>query len=156
MAVGASSVVNFSLLIGLLAYVTRKPLKEFIQGRHKALSQDINDVADQLRESRTKFEEFSAKLGAIDSETQTLKKRAAKDAEQARDRIIGGAKETAGVIVADARTGAEGILGDLRVELRQELALQVVTEAEASLTKHLNDQERVRIRQKISAELGNL
>jgi len=45
----AISFLNFFILVGLLVYKLRQPLKNFVQMRHKSLREEIQAVREQLQ-----------------------------------------------------------------------------------------------------------
>ena len=144
---------NVTVLVGVLVYFLRKPISDFVSSRHAGLRDEVQRVSEQLRQSQSQFEEFSAKLKAIHAEISALREQAKQDAEATRARVVNDAKKLSAVILSDAKSSADAAFGDLKTQLRTELANRVLERAEALLRERLTSDERVRIRREFSSQL---
>ncbi|MEO7161632.1 MAG: hypothetical protein ABI041_01810, partial [Bdellovibrionia bacterium] len=64
---------NLLILIAFMVYKLNKPVKEFVSLRHKTIRDDIHSVKQELQLAQEKYDEFSARLKAIDAEIVTLR-----------------------------------------------------------------------------------
>lgn len=149
-----SSLVNFLILVGGLVYFLRQPLKLFVRTRHEFLRDEVSRVEKQLKSAQIKYDEFSAKLKAIDAEIQAIQEQMRQDADAMKVRVVNEAKRLSTTIVADARSSADSLYTELRGQLRAELADRVVQKAEALIRERLTGDDRVRIRNEFSQQLG--
>lgn len=149
-----SSLFNLVVLVGILAYYLRGPLKAFVRSRHDYLRDEVARVEAQLKLARERHDEFSAKLKAIDAEVQAIHDQIRQDAEAMKVRVTTEARRLAQTIVADSRSSAESLYSDLRKQLRIELAERVVVRAESILRDRLTGDDRARIRNEFSQQLG--
>jgi len=149
-----SSLFNFLVLVGVLAYYLRAPLKTFVKTRHDTLRDEVARVEHQLKDAQHKFDEFSAKLKAVDAEIQAIHDQMRADAESMRVRVMNEARHLSQTIIADARASSGGLFAELRTQLRGELAQQVVEKAEKLIREKLTGDDCVRIRNEFSQQLG--
>lgn len=82
-----AKIVNFVLLIGILAYFARAPLAAYLVGRIGKVREDLVTAA-QTREAATRtLAEIDAKLKALPAEIEALRQRGAEDLMAERARI---------------------------------------------------------------------
>jgi F-type H+-transporting ATPase subunit b len=142
--------VNFLILLGILGYKLRKPFSDFVRNRHVSLQEELHSVAERLHQAQLRFDDLTARLKALDSEIVAIREQSKQDADETRVRILADAKRLAGVIVSDARIGADSFFVDLRSGLRSEAAAKVVDRAEEILRGQLTAADRIRIRRDFS------
>lgn len=150
------SFFNFSVLVGGLAYVLRKPMKEFVVSRHALLKDEVARVADQLRTAQSRSSEFKQKLDSLSTEVSSLRAQVKQDAEAAKVRIVQEASQLSKTIVSDARASAISSFGELKSQLRAELASRVLDRAEKILQQRLTQDDRVRIRKDFSSQVERM
>jgi len=151
-----ASTVNLVLLIALLVYKLNKPIREFVAQRHNSMRDEIQTVRVQLSQSQEKFDEFSAKLKAIDAEVGTLKEQTKQDSIAMKHRIIAEARRVASSVVSDAKSSAEGLFSELKGQLYSELSIRVLDRAEFLLRERLTGDDRARIRQEFSMQVESI
>ena len=152
----AISFLNFSILVGLLIYKLRQPLKDFVLARHKSLREEIFSVQEQLRLASDRFEDYSKKLSQVDSEIQDLRTQLKEDILQLNQRILTEAKKASEAVVGDAKTSAQSLLSDLRADLYSDLVYRVVDRSEALVKERLTSDEKVRIQREFSKQLERI
>src|SRR5262245_4807864 len=114
--------INLTVLFAVLAYLLKKPLITYVEGRHESIKTDLGKVRSMLDSAREKYEEFNAKLKAIDVEVATIQSQVRQEGEQLRTRILSQAKSTASSILAEAKTRSESMVQEGKETLRTELA----------------------------------
>ena len=144
---------NVTVLVVVLVYLLREPMKVFVSQRHSSLKDELERVAAQLSEAHDKYNEFSAKLKAIDAEIAALNSQMRQDAESMKTRILSDVRRVADMIVVDAKTASETLFNDLKNQLRSELSVQVLDRAESILTARLTGDDRARIRREFSKQV---
>lgn len=145
--------LNLAILLGVMVYYLREPLKQFVFNRHSELKGELARVRDLLQKAKAQYEEFNAKLGALDAEITTLKSQATQDAHAARQRILSEAQKLSTNIATDARHSAEALFADLRGGLYAELSAGVLDRSEALLRERLTGEDRARIQKEFSVQL---
>lgn len=146
-------IFNFTVLVVLLVYFLKQPLRDHVSDRHTTLRDEVQGVESLLQRARERYDEFSAKLKAIDAESAAIREQVRQDAESARLRVMSDAKRLSGVIVADARASAESIVHDFRDQLRVEFSNRVIDRAETILKGRLTGAEQARIRKDFSRKV---
>lgn len=149
----AAPAFNFFVLVGALAYYLKQPLKDFVQQRHLNVGDDLKKVRQLLRESQEKYDEFSAKLKAIDVELTSLREQAKQDAQSAKLRILSEAQRSSGHIISDARTSAEGLYSELKSKLYGEFSIRILERAETVMRERLTGDDRARIQKEFSSQV---
>jgi F-type H+-transporting ATPase subunit b len=148
--------LNLGILLFIIFYYTRKPFMEFVRNRSTSLRDDLQRVADQLKQAQQKYEEFSAKLKAMDAEVRSLRDQAKQDGEAMRLRLLADARKLSTVIADDARTAADALYEDFRAQLRSDFATRVLERAEKLLRERLTGDDRARIRQDFSRQVERM
>ncbi|MDR3607513.1 MAG: ATP synthase F0 subunit B [Oligoflexia bacterium] len=148
-----SPTFNLAVLIAVLTYFLRQPIRDYVSGRHHTVRDELARVSELLKDAQEKNSEFSAKLSAIDAEIVAIRKQAVQDAEAMNQRIIANAVRLSAGTVADARLAAEGLYSDLKSELYHELGARVIDRAGSLLKERLTGDDRARIRKEFSSQV---
>lgn len=144
---------NFLVLIAILAYYLKQPIKDFVSNRHVSMRDELARVRELLKQAQSKNEEFVSKLKAIDAEVASLRQQMAQDAKSAKQRLVSDAQRLSATIVSDARMAAEGLYSDLRGQLHSELGSRILERAETLLRDRLTGDDRARIRKEFSSQV---
>jgi len=145
--------INLSILIAVLVYYLRAPLKAFIKIRHESVRDELERVAEQLKLAQEKYDEFSAKLKAMQAEIVVLRDQARQDGEAIKLRLVNDGKRVSVAIVMDAKAAAEALIEDLRISLKRELAASVLSRAELLVLGRLTSEDRKRFRLDFSKQV---
>ena len=149
------SVINFSVFSGMGFYYLRGPVKNYVSGRHTFMRDEVAKVREQLRSSQEKYEEFSAKLKAVDVEVVTIRENSQKDAAALKARMTAMAKQVAGTVIVEARSRATSLATECREQLRAEVGLRIVTRAQELILNRMTGDDRARIRKEFSERVGS-
>lgn len=115
-----SSILNFSLVVGILVYFGRKPLSQFLVSRSGLIEEAIAEAEKVAKESKREFGHWSGLLSGSSAEAQTGQT----DAEA---QMV----KTRGAALANARREAERIEKEIGLVTRTEYAkARVVIEQE--------------------------
>lgn len=80
--------INFGLLVALLVYLVRRPLKDYLLSRSKDLAQTIEQAAHEKQEAEAKALNFDRRLKNIEQEMKDFVDSLQKEGELAKQRII--------------------------------------------------------------------
>ena len=149
------SVLNFVIFTGLMFYYLRTPVKGFISARHESLRDDLSKVREQLRSAQEKYEEFSAKLKAIDVEVSNIREISKKDAAGLQAKIVSSAKQMSGSILAESKARATALVSECKESLRSELGLRIVSRAQELIQERMTGDDKARIRKEFSERVGS-
>jgi F-type H+-transporting ATPase subunit b len=145
--------INLVILLSVLFYYLRAPLKNFVSSRHTTIRDELAAVEKMLRDAKAKYQEFSKRLDALSTEASELRAQAAQEAQAVKTRLIEEAKKLSANIVTDAKSSAEGLYSELRGQLYAELSQQVLERAEKLLAARLTGDDRARIQKEFSHQL---
>jgi len=148
--------INVLILIAFLATKMRAPIREFAAQRHLSIRGEIQSVQEQLRQAQEKYDEFSAKLKAVDAEIAILKEQTKQESASLKQKITNEARRVAGSVVSDAKNAAEGMFADLKGKLYCDLVNQVLDQAQGLLKERLTGEDRDRMRKEFSSQVESI
>lgn len=148
--------INLAILITIMVVYLREPISGYVRTRHETLRDELRRVRDLLANAKAKYDEFSAKLKAMEAEIHSLRDQAKQDAASAKSKILAEAQSLSATIVSDARKSAQGLYGQLRSELFTEVGGKVLDRAEAMLRERLTGDDRARIRNEFSSQVESV
>jgi F0F1-type ATP synthase membrane subunit b/b' len=145
--------INLGVLLSIIGYFLREPLKQFASERHRTMREELASVREQLARAQKQYGEFTARLGALDTEIAAIRDQMKQEAASSKARIVEEAKKSAARIQSDSNTAAKALFGDLKQELYTELSSKVLEKAEGLLRERLTGDDRARIRQEFSRQV---
>lgn len=148
--------INVLILVGLLVYFLREPVRTFVSQRYETVRDTVKKVRDMLRQAQEQYDEFSAKLKAIDAEVAALHEETRQEALAVQTRISGEAQRMSQVILSDARIASENVYSDLKTSLRVKLATRILERVEELVKDRLTGDDRAKIRQEFSVHVENV
>lgn len=130
--------IDFLILVGILLYALKKPIKAFLQNRHDTVVKEL-DEAKQLREAaKAKLDEYESRLADLEAEKQRIVAEFVQAGERERDRILSEANKAVVRIAADAERRAEQESKRLSEMLQNELIAQVVSTSEELVNQRMD------------------
>lgn len=99
--------VNLVLLLAILIYFLKHPIKQFLIERRRTIGNKIDEAREKIEEARNKFEEYNKKLENIENEISSLKDYIKQQGENERAEIIKRAQETSEILKREARETIE-------------------------------------------------
>ena len=139
------SVVNFVLLVGILAFMLRKPLADYLTARRAAVLEGIEEARRVKEAAKAKDAEYSARMANLDAEMEALREELRRGGLADRDRVVAEASKKAEKMREDARFLIDQQVKQLREDLTKEAVEAAVKAAEETLRKAItaHDQERL-------------
>jgi F-type H+-transporting ATPase subunit b len=101
--------INFVLLLGVLAYFGREPIRAMFRDRRSQIQSDLDAAAEKLRDAEARHTQLQRQLQRLDAELEQIRTQARQRAEQERDQLL-----------ADARASAERVRRDAEAAIQQE------------------------------------
>lgn len=148
--------LNFLALIGMVSFYVRKPAKDFIEQRHLTLKQEVQGVRKSLKAAQDQADDLRAKMKSLDVEVAAIRDQGIQQAQALKLKTLSEAQRLSGVIVSDARNVADGLYGDLKMQLLREVGEKVTMRAEKMLQSRLTHDEKAKIRGDFSKSLGGI
>lgn len=138
-------VVSFVLLVILLAYVLKRPVRLFLMKRQDDIKNSLEQSAKKEEESRKNFESWERKLNSLSQEIAELHQKISQEGEVERQRIIERALEEGDRIQKQARVVAEQEVKKARSALRREMVDLSVELTEKLLKESTQPQDQERL-----------
>ena len=145
--------INLLILVGILVYYLRQPMREFARTRSVSIRDEVARVREQLDRAKTKHSEFSSKLKAMDAEIAGLKNQAIQDAHAAKARIVAEAQKLSANISSDAHNAAVTLYSEFKGQVYGELGNRVLDRAEKILRERLTGDDHERIRREFENQM---
>ncbi|MFZ9595017.1 MAG: hypothetical protein ACO3A2_02960 [Bdellovibrionia bacterium] len=147
------SFLNFSILIAVLFYKTKGPIRQYVLERHELIKKELESVRQELQQAQERYDEFSAKLKAVDAEVQNLREQRKQDSQIFQQRTQSDARRLSSMSISDARDVAAGLFADLKNQLYTEFSLQVLDRAEVLISQRLTKTDQLSIQKEFSRQL---
>ncbi len=148
--------LNFSLVVALLAYFLRKPLKKALSGRREEIEKALAEAEQAKREAEAKFAEYDRKLNQATAEIAEISASIKSEGEKEKAKIIEYAKAMARQIEADAGKAADLEVARARAELQREAVELAVATAEELLKKKFTKDDNNRLIDEYMQKVGEL
>lgn len=136
---------NFALLLGVLVYVARQPIRDFFASRQGRIRGELDAAAQALRDAEARHAEWQRRLVDLDAELARLRADARERAAAERGQILAGAAAAAERIRSDARSAVDQELRRAREDLRREAAELAVELAAEALRSRVTGADRARL-----------
>ena len=126
-------VLNFALLLGLLAWKVRPGSRRFAERRHGEIKSALDEAAKLRAEAQAKVDEYTAKVKQAEGEVEKLLADIRADAVVEKQRIIAAAEEQAAALQRDAELRIAAAIDRARRELERDVVNAAVTITEKVL-----------------------
>ncbi|MGI9432763.1 MAG: hypothetical protein ACR2PQ_11145 [Myxococcota bacterium] len=137
--------VNLILLVGVLFFLTRKPVLAYLGDRRSDIKNNLEGSEKLLDDAQTRLREWQAKMDGMDAEVADIRRVAQAAAEQEREKIVADAHVVAERIERTAASAVERETRRARVALREEASELAVELAAGLLKSGVTDQDRDRL-----------
>ncbi len=137
--------LNLALLLGVIVYFGRKPVRAFFADRRHRIQHELAESERLRSEVERQLATWQRKLNGLDQERERLGRLTLEQAESERDRILADARAAAERIRRDARAVIDQELRRSRDELRAEAAELTVRLAGELLRRQASDADRERL-----------
>jgi len=137
--------INFSLLVGGLAYVLKKPLADFFAQRSASIRQGLEEGRKALEASQAQLKTVEEKLQHLEEEIAAFRVSARREMEAESQRLKQAAAEEAEKILQSARAQTELALRAAKLDLKSYAAAQAVELAEQIIRRRLDEAGRKRL-----------
>jgi F-type H+-transporting ATPase subunit b len=135
-------VINFVILAGGLAYVLRKPLKDFFSTRSDSIRKSLEEGRKVLEASHLQLQAVEEKLRHLEEEIAAFQASAAKETQAERERLRRAAAEEAEKVLESARARIETAVRAAMLELKSYTGTKAVELAGALIERRLDDSSR--------------
>lgn len=137
--------LNLLLLLGVLFYAGRKPIREYFAARRDGIQRELSEAAELLARAEKRNAELQRRLVDLSNETEEIRENANRRAEEESERILADARATADRIRRDAKSAVDQELRRAQAELREEAADLALEIAGRKLADQVGDSDRERL-----------
>ena len=148
--------INFAVLIGLLGYFIRKPIRNGLQNRRAEIEKTLADAAAARDAAEARAKEYQEKLTKAAAEIESIYAAIRREGEVERDKILASARDTAAKIELEVDAKAASAVDRARAELRAEAARLAVELAKELLTKNVTAADQKRLVDEYMQKVGDL
>jgi F-type H+-transporting ATPase subunit b len=148
--------LNFAVMVGLLVYFVRKPIRNGLQSRRAEIEKTLADAAAARDAAEAKALEYQEKLAKASGEIESIYAAIRREGELERDKILVSAREMAVKIEQEADAKAATAVARARTELRAEAARLAVELAEQLLAKSVTATDQKRLIDEYMQKVGEL
>jgi F-type H+-transporting ATPase subunit b len=138
-------IMNFALLVGVIFFLTRKPVGKALEARRQGIKDELEDLENQKEEAQKQLAETKQKVSNLDAEVERIMAEYVQMGEAARTRILDEARASADKLQEQAKKNIEYEFASAKQQLMAEMAEQAVGMAEELIKKNIQDQDQERI-----------
>lgn len=127
---------NFAILVGILYYFLRKPVRHALADRHQNLRKSLDDARKAKQEAEAKLAEYSRRVANLQQEMEQLQDQVREEAQRQKQTILAEAKEAAVAIRRQAEAAGTQEVKRAQDTLRNEAVRLAVQLAQDLLAKN--------------------
>lgn len=136
---------NLAVLVGIIAYFLRVPLRQFLADRKRGIQEDISSAGRALQEAEERLSVVQGQIRGLDEERAAMRKATAEEAEGERLRVLERAQRDVDRLTRRAETEIQLLTRVARNELRSHAADLAVGLARQKLSQELTAEEDARV-----------
>ncbi len=136
---------NLAVLVGIIAYFLRAPLRQFLADRKRGIQEDISSAGRALQEAEERLSVVQGQIRGLDEERAAMRKATAEEAEGERLRVLERAQRDVDRLTRRAETEIQLLTRVARNELRSHAADLAVGLARQKLSQELTAEEDARV-----------
>ena len=133
------------ILLAVLVYFARKPLRAYFDKRRSDISGELQSSADELATAESTYAKWQRRMIDLEGELDEIRATSRQRAEAERERIIEDARATAERVQRDATTAIELELRRAREILREEATQLAIELAGERLSREVTEADRDRL-----------
>jgi F-type H+-transporting ATPase subunit b len=135
-------VVNFLVLVAVLVYFGRKPVREYFKKRTELIEKSLKEAEEARRFAKKAFEEVQERLRDTDQEMKEIIEGARRAGEREKEALIAEGERLRQKILEQARTNIAFELEKAKKEIKSEAALIAIELAEKQIKEKLDREEQ--------------
>jgi F-type H+-transporting ATPase subunit b len=146
--------IGLAVLIGVLVYFTREPLRQFLVERSDGIRRQIESAEAALESARAEAAELRTRLQRISDENAELVRAAAELADEERALALERARQSVERIREESRRAADQEIARARRELQEEAAQLATTLAGEILRQGVTPEDDRRMLGEFVEQIG--
>jgi F-type H+-transporting ATPase subunit b len=147
-------VFNLLLVVGVLVWVTRKPLASFFANRSQAIREELAEAQRARAEAESRLAEIELRMSRLDEELKEIAHTSEQEGQDEYQRLLLAADQDAKKIVERSKQEIDGMTRAAQLELKQHAAELSVQMAEDRIRTDITPADRERLFTRFVAKLG--
>lgn len=136
---------NLAVIVALLVYFGRKPIREFFAARRQTIQTQLSQAAELLNQAEHRNSDLQRRLVDLSAELDSIREASSRRAEEEAMRILAEARATADRIRRDAQAAVDQELRRAQSKLREEAADLALELAASKLKDGVTESDRDRL-----------
>lgn len=137
--------VNFIILVGIIVKFAGKPLKEYLENRHRTIKNKLEEAERMYSEAEALKADYEKKIAKLDEEVEAFKVKIVAEAEKEKKKILDEAAYMASKIKEQARLSYEQEAKEVIDKIKEEIAKQTIEKAEKIVKEKLTKDDHNRM-----------
>lgn len=136
---------NLAVLVGIIAYFLRRPLRQFLADRKRGIQENISSAGEALQEAEERLSTVKGQIDGLDDELAAMRQTTIEESELERQRVLERAQRDADRLARRAETEIRLLTRVARNEIRSHAADLAVGLARQRLSRELTAEEDARV-----------
>ncbi len=151
-----SRVINFLIVVVLLYFLLRKPLRRAMADRRERLVKAMGDAEESRAEAKRLLEEYTERTARLEQELSALRATAEEERRSLQGRILEEAREVTQRVMEQARLTIDQEAKKAEQRLKEKAASLALELAEEALKRELGPDDQRRFLKEYVSKLGDL
>ncbi len=147
-------IFNVGLVVLVLVWISRKPLKEFFANRTQSIKEQLVEAQLAKQQAEARLADLQARMSNLDQELRQIREAAEQEAKAEYQRLVAEAERDAEKIITRARQEVGAMTRAAQLELKAHAAELSVRLAEEKIRDVITDDDRGRLFGRFVRELG--
>ncbi len=135
-------IVNFAIIVAVLVYFGRKPIKEYFRKRTELIEKSLNDATEAKELARKTLDEVQGRLKNTELEINRILEASRKTGEREKEALIAQGESLKNKILEQTRANIEFELEKAKKSIKSEAALMALELAEKQIKERLGKKEQ--------------
>ena len=146
--------INFAIIVGLLVYFLRKPVRDMFRNRTETIAKAMQESKDARERAVAALADMERKTREMEAETRQMIAEAQARGEKDKQALLEEGKKVVRDIQEQIKTGTDVEVQKAKAELAAEAAILAVDLAEGSIKSTIGKQDHERIVKEYIAKVG--
>lgn len=149
-------VINFSILIFILVYFVKKPLKDFLSNRRTKIETELKDASLALKKAEKEYKDAEEHLNKLSDEIKNITLEIRSQGEAEKEKIVLRAEELAHKIKEHTDQAVKREFELIQRQIKTETIEQTINTAEAALKGQFKPEDQSRVAEHIASEISKV
>lgn len=138
-------VMNFTVLVGVLFFLLRKPVAQFFSSRIKGIEDQLSELETKKKDAEQTLGEYTQKLAQLDKEGKKIVDDYIRQGNEAKERILKEAESAADKLKEQALRNIDYEINQAKLMLQAEVLEKAIVKAEEIIKNELTTEDHDRL-----------